>query len=1070
MALHLQVSNSLAQLAKSLCDQLKQQEQGVFQPHIIVTQTDGMINWLKLQFAEHMGIAANYRFFKPSDIINQIYYVLGGKGSGATLSADNISWLLYALLDDPVFIKRFPAVSDYYSYDGPDKEVKRMGLADKIADLFDQYQIYRPEMIVRWNETDPHDRTIQDWQHYLWVKARLLAEAELPDKTLIGDYIIENLKREPAIELLKAQMPAIHVFGLSITTGYHLTLFYEIARYLDFSFHILNPAPSVYWFEDKSEKQLIWMKKKGFVEVSEASLGNPLLTSWGRVIQNTFHLFFQNEEMLNVYDEVEIEEPAGDSLLHKIQHDIFYNYSQEDRNVLLPEDLADGSVTINSCFTPVREVEVLYNYLVHLIDQRKELLSPRDIVVMVSDIDAYAPYIKAVFSNAPYKFPYTIADENFTSTDTISNALHALLSINEHNFKAEAVLQILDSGYIRKRFGITDLQLIRDMVNKANIRFGMDGEAADDTIYVSWEYGIRRMMYGICMLGEEEYGSGMESFYPLDSIEGAASYEIIRFCHFVEILMNSIRERRRNRTIAEWVVYMEYVLENLVWDPEEGTVEDYELLLSQLGKYNLLTPLLTEVISYEVFSHKFLQSVLGATRAGSFVQGGITFCSLIPMRSIPFKVVALMGLNFDQFPRKETPVSFNLLERDKRRGDRNVKENDKHLFLETILSAEQYFYISYIGQSAKDNTVVPPSALVDELTDYIESGTEDKAGVKERLVTRHPLHSFSLKYQQDNRGLYTYLNRQVLADHGLIDRSKLYNNQIIEQLSLDKLVGFFKNPIKGYYQQVLGIYYNSDAVLLPETELFDLDTLQLWKLKQDLLQAGIEQALELKKRMLKTGGLPLKSMADITLSKVEQEVMPMRALFGEVVADDAATSLPIELTVKGLLLKGTLQQVYGQKLVCLCWSKRETKYLLEAGIRYLVAQACGLNLKLYFISAIRNEIYESVEVSQADALGRLEELVDLYQRGQQQILAFYPNFEIDPMGLDAINEGKYTAMVRKKFEDAERSFDVYAAKEYHKGYFSQDGIYEEFIDNAGLLLVPLTKLFPTYYSKKHVIK
>ncbi|EOR95814.1 Exodeoxyribonuclease V gamma chain [Arcticibacter svalbardensis MN12-7] len=1066
MALHLQVSNSLAQLAKRLCVQLKHQEQGVFQPHIIVTQTDGMNNWLKLQFAEHMGIAANYHFFKPSDIINQIYYLLGGKGSGATLSADSISWLLYALLEDPVFIKRFPEVSDYYNYDGPDKEVKRMGLADKIADLFDQYQIYRPEMIIKWNETDPNDRTIQDWQQYLWVKARVIAEVQLPDKTLICDYIIENLKRESAIELLRAQMPAIHVFGLSITTGYHLTLFYEIARYLDFSFHILNPAPSVYWFEDKSEKQLIWMKKKDFIDHSEESLGNPLLTSWGRVIQNTFHLFFQNEEMLNVYDEVEIEEPDENSLLHKIQHDIFYNYSKADRNLLVPEDLTDGSVTINSCFTAVREVEVLYNYLVHLIDERRELLSPRDIVVMVSDIDAYAPYIKAVFSNAPYKFHYTIADENFTSTDTISNALHVLLSINEQNFKAEEVLQILDSGYIRKRFGITDLQLIRNTVNKANIRFGMEGELADETIYVSWEYGIQRMMYGMCMLGEEEYGSGTESFYPLDSIEGAASYEIIRFCHFVEVLMDSIRERKKNRTIADWVVYMEHVLENLVWDPEEGTVEDYELLLGQLEKYNLLTPLLMETISYEVFSHKFLQSISGATRAGSFVQGGITFCSLIPMRSIPFKVVALMGLNFDQFPRKETPVSFNLLEKDKRRGDRNVKENDKHLFLETILSAEHYFYISYIGQSAKDNTVVPPSALVDELIDYIESGTDGQAVIKEKLVIRHPLHSFSQKYQRGDGVLYTYLNEKIQTDRGLIDSAKEHQDQALDQISPEVLVKFFKNPIKGYYNRVLGIYYNSDSVLLPETELFELDKLQQWKLKQDLLHIDQHEKSELKSRLVKTGNLPLKGMADFTVDQMEQNIMPARDLFNEVVQDEPLKGVPIELTIDSMLIKGILQPVYGDKIVSVCWSKHEMKHLLDVSIRYILAQASGLDLRVYFISSNNQKVYEGISLSQEEAISRLKVLIGLFRLGHQQILAFYPDLEIDPIGLELIDLGGYQSLVNDRFAN---SFlpcnDIYGLKEYHNGYFKQEGIYEAFMNNAELVLLPLIDLFPTYYAK-----
>lgn len=1062
MGLFLKVSNSLTKLAESLCSELQQQQLGVFQPYVIVTQTEGMNNWLKLSLAENLGIAANYQFYKPSDLINQIYYILGGKGSGTTLSAENTSWLLFHLLNDEDFVGRYPEVSGYYKHSGPDSNLKRMGLADKLADLFDQYQIYRPEMIMSWNESVALEGAA-DWQQYLWMKARVLSAMQLPDKTLVGAYILKTLRQGENIDLLRAYMPAIHVFGLSITTGYHLTLFYEIARHVDFSFHILNPAPAVYWFEDKSEKQLAWMKKKGFAEPEEVMIGNPLLTSWGRVIQNTFHLFFQNDEMLNVYDEAEFEEPVPGTLLKKIQHDIFYNLVGDERNEIFQEDLNDGSVTISSCFTPAREVEVLYNYLVHLIDKRKEELSPRDIVVMVSDIDAYSPYIKAVFGNVEYKFPYTIADENFTSTDTISNALHSLFLINEDNFGAEEVLQLLDSSYIRKRFGITDLQLIRSAVAKANIRFGMDGDVVDDTIYVSWKYGVQRLMYGVCMLGHEEYGEGEDGFYPLDSIEGSASYEIIRFCHFIEVLMDSVRQRKQARSIAGWVQYTQGVLENLVWDPETGTEEDFELLLAELNKYNLLTPMVDEVIRYDVFSYKFLQTISGSTRAGAFVQGGITFCSLIPMRSIPFKVVALLGLDFDKFPRKENPVSFNLLEKDKKRGDRNVKENDKHLFLETILSANKYFYISYIGQSARDNTALPPSALIDELIDYIESGTVEKGSVKESLITHHPLHGFSQKYQAGDRRLFSYIT-QAGSAISLTGGGKQHAVSEISEISLRSVVSFFKNPIKGYYNDVLGIYYQVDKVLMDETELFELDKLQQWQLKQDLLRADDGDFAEFRKKLVKTGGLPLKSMAEISLGQLEKEVLPVRSLFKKCIGDACLRSVSLEISVDDVLLKGTLQQVYDDMLVYVSWSKHEMKYLIDAYIQYLFARAAGEELSLFFVSAVKGQIYEAAPISQADAMERLVELMSLYKTGHSQILPFYPDFHIAPAEFIQLPREKFNTVVKKKFADAMfPSSDTYALKEFGKGFFFREDVFNAFMQNTERILIPLTRIFPTYF-------
>jgi len=1066
MALRLQTSNSLAELAQALCNDMQSVDIGVFQSNYLVTQTEGMNNWLKFYISNELGIAANNRFLKPNDLIQKVFQILGGK-SIQPLSPENQSWLISKLLAEDHFIKTYESVSNYYTADEPDRDLKRMALAEKVADLFDQYQIYRPEMIIKWNNSIPAG-AIADWQEYLWVKAKQISGDSMPDKTTLVNFIINELKIPAKQTSLKNQIPAVYIFGLSVTTAFHIQLFHEIGKYIDISFYLQNPVSSVYWFEDKSEKTVAFMKKKGYLEDDETSMGNALLTSWGRVIQNTFWLLFQYENFLNAYEEITCVEPAGQKLLQIIQQDIFDNKSNDERDHLSIDALQDGSITINSCYTPAREVEALYNYLVHLIDHYKEELSPRDIIVMVSDINVYTPYIKAVFNNAPYKFPYTIADENYTSNDSISGALASVLSINSLDFKAEDILQLLDSGYIRNRFKLSDISIIRKVIDQANIRFGLDGSLQDESIYVSWKYGLQRIIYGICMSGGDEYFITDESLYPLDLIEGSAAAEIIRFCHFIEVLIESILERWRLRTIAEWSAYVENVLNNLIFDPTEELDEDYSLLLNHLEKYNIYNDLLTEKVSYEVFSHTFLQSISNETRSGSFATGGITFCTLIPMRSIPFKVVSVLGLNFDKFPRKENNLSFNLMENDRRKGDRNVKENDKHLFLETLLSAQEYFYISYIGQSVKDNSPIPPSALVDELLDYIQTKCDRETSVHEQLLTKHKLHSFSETYRKGLPGFYSYLDdSKVNADESAFSK-RTPEPLILKTVTLDLLIAFFKNPFKGYHNKVLNIYYGEEDVLLSDTEMFEVDHLKKWVLKQNLLNIDESDLNELRLKLVKTGRLPLKNMADLVLQQVEEDVAPVRALFKECIEDNVPNILSIELDFDhpNIKLTGSLSNIYGNKLVQTSWSSKDGKYLLESYIKYLAARAAGAEIELYFISSAKENIYEGVAIDQSEAKSRLAILLDLYLDGHQKASCYTPDFEIAPDDIEEMNLSNFLKKVDGKLNNyMYPSTDTYMLNKYHEGFFALESSLDDYKKHAGLLLLPLPELFPEYYSK-----
>jgi len=1067
MAFKLQVSNSLDQLSMQLCDDMKSNQQEVFQPIYIVTQTDGMNTWLKLQIANKIGIAANCIFLKPNDLINKIYYLLDGKAT-QTLTAENMNWLLFMLLADEEFKQNFPIIASYYNNKEADDEVKRMALAEKIADLFDQYQIYRPDMIQAWNDDLVCKNEEERWQRALWQSAKKLTN-KIPDKSTIGKDIEQALQKPELRGRLLKKMPVIYLFGISVITEYHLNIFQQIAGTININYLFLNPAPSIYWFDDKSEKLLSFLKRIGRVNVDEVSTGNPLLLGWGKIIQDTFSLLFKSEELINAYEDLETIPQAGNTLLQNIQLSIYENEPIKRESLFSPQLISDGSITINSCYSPAREVEALYNYLVHLVDKRKAKLSHGDIVVMVSDIDHYASYIKAIFNNAPYKFRYAIADESYASSDSISNALHAVLSITADNFTAEEVVRLLDSSFIRNRFHITDAALIRNVVNEANIRFGIEGNKEDDSVYISWQYGLQRIMYGICISGGLEFNVGEEdSFYPLDITEGSNAHEVIRFVHFAQQLIASLKEREHNKTIGEWVKYVEQILHNFICKNEETIEEDYLQLIKQLGNYNAISHLFTEKISYEVFMHNFLANVTSATKKNSFAIGGITFCSLIPMRSIPFKVVALLGLNFDKFPRRDNALGFNLMEKNRKKGDRNVKENDKHLFLETLLSAQDYLYISYIGQSVKDNSSIPPSTLVDELTDYIISSAEAPKDVRAQLITLQPLHSFSKQYDGTNSKLYSYF-KSTKSTTKLIDTAKVNVPVSFTEISINSLVSFLKNPFKGYYNKVLGIYYRDEENILSDTELFELDSLQKWPFKNQLLNIdGDKEMADFKNKQVKTGGLPLKNMADVALQDVEVTVAPVRILFKELTGIEKQQSVFVDIKVGKYKLTGSIDNIYGNKLIAVSWSGRENKYLLEAYIHYLALIAEGKEIKLHFISSNKEHVFDASQITKTEAIAKLENLLEIYEQGHNKIIPFDPYFNIKPNQFEVLNDEEFKAVFDRAVNDRFNNYvvpcnDAYLNIEYEHGFFKTTSVAAECRLAGAYLLAPLAQLFPEYY-------
>ena len=1073
MPIHLNVSNDISVLAARLTARVGGQHRDPFQSEWVVTQTAGMNDWLKQRFATDLGIAANIRFCTPDDVVSQVRYWLQPAGK-QPLDREIVRWSLFGLLGTADFQTAYPEKSAYFS----DSDIRRISLADEMADLFDQYQIYRSDLLAGWRQHRLNGEAPADWQEWLWARLQEQFDPTHIDRVEAKRTLREILQDDEAKSLVGRRMPILHVFGVAVITPYHLEMIYVLSEFIEVYLYLVNPAPGAYWLEDTTERLLSSKRRGGGRALPDAtyvSLGNELLINLGRLIKDSFSLLFQDQDMINAYDPEEAEPPAGARLLQKIQRDIQHNRNGAEREEILPDDIHDGSLVLTGSFTPLREVEALYNHLVKLVDQTDGGISPRDILVQVTDIDLYAPYIKAVFGYARYRMPLSIADQSVTADNNMFTAVQSLLSIDAEQMKAEEVLELLESPYIRSRFGISDTDDIRDAVRQAGIIYSLEGRREDDTRYISWHHGLKRILYGLCIGGGEVFDDGREDLLPLDSAEGAGAAERIRFIHFLNMLEQLMAERRAPRTIAGWAEYLRRLLEEMVFEAGAKDDEDHPNFISLIDEMSALDELVKVEISFEVFRHSFLHRLVKEQRTRAFLAQGITFCSMVPMRSIPFRVIAMLGMDYDKFPRRDSGVSFSyLVSGEPRPGDRNVRNNDRHLFLETLLSAREMLYISYCSRDEKDAALKPPSSLVDELIDYVGKKMADQPDnehLRKEWVLQHPLHGFnSLYFDHTNTTLRNYLPESRFQT-GIVVAEGAPRIQTFElqDVDIDKLAGFLQNPPKTFLQRQFNVSYYDEELLLPEHEVFEVDSLQKHALRQDLLELDPVGLSDYTRRQQRSGKLPLHNMGTALAGYLLDEMAELRATFESARQGRTSQVVDIDIPLTEGRLIGRISGLYDNEQIVVCTSSNHFKYVLYGYVRYLALVASGRNVSLVFITRKVEGLHriDAGTISFVEAKERLERFVGFFRSGHSEYFRFHPNLARE--GFEMLAEDHESFMDQlEALEDNTMNFDFddeYLQKAIEYGFFSKDG-FEELRSNVMEIMAPIAGYLPALFPEK----
>lgn len=1004
----------------------------VFGTNVIITQTEGMASYLAMKSAQQNGVFANHKFIKPADFINEIFY-LAALRSDSRYGQYNLRWMLFSLIGKFDFKEKYPYVAKYFESD----QIKKFHLAVELADMFDQYILFRSDFIEAWNRGEHYvltNSTMQedffkheDWQFYLWRSLKKYFNHLGADRVELKNNLLLSLKSESIQKKINDAFSQVSFFGMSVVSTYHMEIYNALAEFLEMNFYVLNPSPDSDWNSNV---------------INKYSEDNELFDSLNGLGKASFSLLTKNNSHVCSCDNTKAEIPKINTLLGKIQNDVYTNDTKR-RNKISEQNLNDESIIISSSFTPVRELEALYNYVLHIFDNDSSLKAA-DVLVQISDIEKYTPYIKAVFDNASVKIPYSISDRSYKGSDSIVGMLDQILSLKKDDFTSEIIVQLLDSPFVRNKFDITDLEFIRTLVRDANIRLGIKGRLDDDTRYVSWEYGLQRMLLAYAIKGGQAVESYSDILYPIDSFEGNDAHEMLRFKAFVDALISAVEKRDEARNFEEWKSYVLYDVLNVFIELDENSNDEYEYIINQLNALDGLDDLVSKPLTYDLFYESFNLNVFSETRKGGFINGKMTFCSMIPLRSIPFKVIAMLGVDSDKLPRKTNTKGFNLMRFEDRLGDRSTKMNDRYLFLETIMSARKKLYLSYIGNSVKNKAEQAPSLLIDELLDYIHSENSNAESV---IFTRHPMHSFSKQYYSSDSKYYSYLDNwdEQKSSHR-VSISANEDKHDFNLVDIKDIISFCKDPFKYYYNRVLRIYYQDEDVLLPETELFSLDNLQEYNSKLDLLVCdNVNEYLEKGK---KNGYLPLANMGQVCTNIVNDEIDSLRNQYLEACAQNSEKKINISLQwhskneIEPGKLLANIDSIYGDKHLCVNVSGESSrdKNLLEAWIKHLCLMANSCQIDTLFMVKYLDEpiVFSRNIMSSSEALASLESIFKMFCVGHDKIIPFLPKQALKLLNDEKYDEDKMLAEIKKEgISDTFRPWiNLYVSKEIELGIFN----------------------------------
>ncbi len=1006
MTLHIIHSNKVENLHDELCHLLKHKPlPNPFDVETIVCPSKAMAKWINNRFTQKMGIAAHYDYPMPSSWVwNLASSLLPDVPEQDPLQRELSSWQIFHLLEDQDD-ELFDVIKDYLDNDSD--STKRWSLSKKIALVFERYQHFRPELIKQW-----HKQKAEDWQGKLW---QLLTQNFSTDRV----HLLESLGQFIVNKRNDVNLPErIVFFSVSAMPPLLFKNIQALAQCTEVYFFVLSPSEH-YWSDLVSLKQQARQRLKSPELNDYFTTGHELLASWGRqgqVFQDML-LYELDDSITEYYDPY--DNNFGPHLLNQLQKSLFE----------LSDEIAfvesDDSIRFNRCHSPLRECEVLHDQCLGLLED--DAISPEDILVIVPNMDQYAASIEAVFKKTidqhkvkPF-IPWNLSDSSLQAENPLIRTFLNVLTLPSSRFTASDILAFLDCTELMQRFNIaeTDKTVIRDYINQAQVHWGFDSEHKADfnlpeILQNTWQQAQQRF-FNSYAIDEQEM---INDVPPLQGFSSSRATVISRFMLLLDTLFYWRKRLAYPRASAQWQNDLNHCLDDLFLSSEDGCLQlirdaiDEHVIQSTQKNSQKHVKLHRELL--QQWLSDYFDNSQGAQR---YFTGGITFCGMRPMRSVPFKVIVMLGMNEHDFPRHNKPIEFDLMASKWQPGDLSLGDEDRYLFLEAILCAREYLIISYCANSLKDNAIKEPSHLVSELCDYLDSHFSTKQikelSMSQQLSTQFAMHAFSVKNYTDNYQSYNKFWCQVAEKLNVddvedaTDSGISYQQEDTVEANLKQLIICLKDPLKSYFNHQLKIklFETADA---EDDEPFSLNALQKWSLKQQLINDKLlQKKASLSHQKVQTS-LPHGQYAQVCLDEIKSDLEDQFSGL-ENYLSQPSTSVKIEFNMNdGALLTGKVEHYYqGLGQLMISPSNFGAKPFIECWLNHCALCASKqLSEAENSVLRCKDKIINFNYVTQADALNILLDAKNIMQQALQMPLTVLPKCSFAYQYQLTINDGE----------------------------------------------------------------
>ena len=980
-------SNQMSKLADAFCSR-NAEATDPFEPLTLVVQNLGMGHWLKLQLAERHGISSNVNCVLPAAFLWRLYRSLIPETERLTESpfeAARLTWRIMRLL------RANPGLSDsatHYLAAPGDEDLRLYQLSHELALLFDEYLMYRPGWLLKWPENFGKKSAEARWQGELW-------RSILDDAGDFRDLHRAALHQRALEELAKPQPGSrrqLSIFGLSSMPPLQLETYAALAASIDIDIYFLNPCRH-YWGDivstgDKARRSIrsITNTDGPLSDEDYLEIGNPLLGSLGKQGREYFELLLETD--LVQPEEMFVEFPP-DTALNLVKNDILdLTFSGQAEPDEPPKrfTLQDNSIQIHACHSRMREVEVLHDRILHALGDNPDL-QLKDIIVMAPNIADYAPFVQSVFTGGMFA---RIADRSTLDDSLLPESVLTLLTLNQSRLTGPEVMDLLEVPAIMRRFMLTldDLETIAQWVDESHIRWEVSGKHKKNWNLPTenqntWMFGLDRLLLGFAMTEEDIWEDTLAI-----EINPAEADLLGRLCDMIHLLDEYRRKLSSPRSMDEWLLLITRLAGDF-YEPREAEILQLSQLLQKVEQVvnEAAAGGWGEEVSSQLVAHAIREALSAVGSRPGFITGGITFATLTPMRSIPFRMVCLLGMNDGEYPRIVKPRSFNLIANGKAaRGDRSKRLDDRYLFLEALLSAQDIFYVSYIGKGIRDNKDKPRSVVVNEWWRYLTDAFEKVA------ITAHFLQPFNRRYylgdnlQSHDRTWYEALTA-TSRPPGFV-QTPLATKESLACTSVAQLTRFLVHPGMFFMQQRLGVYLQDQALELQDTEPFEPDALDKYWMGTNAVTAltKSQDMDEFRQRQMGSGILLPGTMGR---QHLDQEIR---------LAENIFNALNQEITGHAETLKEVIQvgetnlhlqvdNLYADKLVNWRTGVLRPKQLLEMWLLHLAVNLSGRAVSSIYIHPQQNNKYEKVAhlslppVTAEMASTWLEQALSLYEEG-----------------------------------------------------------------------------------------